>query len=128
MSSETSTTPTTKNSDHTTSSPENPKNPSSGDHKTGSSSGDHSETSSIHSNGHAEVNISTQDGVKNISILKSAPQQPIDDTVGADPDDMIDPVCDPRHPHGIHFSDISTAAFNIRDGIVRTPCTVSNSF
>ena len=126
MSSKTSTAPTTQNSDHATPNPEDLKNPSSGDHKTGSNSGDHSETSSTHSNGHAEVNISTQDGTKNISVLKAAPQQPVDDTVGADSDDTVDPVCDPHHPHSIHFSDISTAAFNIRDGIVRTPCTVSN--
>ena len=119
MSSKTPTTPSTQNSDTTTPPASTPAKPA-----VESRSGDNSETSSINSNGHAEVHISTQDGVKSISVPKTAPQQPIDDTVRADPDDMIDPVCDPRHPHGIHFSDISSAAFNIRDGIVRTPCSV----
>uniref|UniRef100_A0A7E5A1T5 Serine racemase n=1 Tax=Panagrellus redivivus TaxID=6233 RepID=A0A7E5A1T5_PANRE len=36
--------------------------------------------------------------------------------------DLIDPVCDPKHPHRIQFSDISSAAYSIRDGINRIPC------
>jgi hypothetical protein len=50
-----------------------------------------------------------------------------DDTVAhldEDDDNLIDPVCDPKHPHDVQFSDISMAAFSIRDGIVRSPCTV----
>ena len=47
------------------------------------------------------------------------------DTVArTDDDDLIDPVCDPKHPHKVEFSDISMAAYNIREGIVRTPCMV----
>jgi threonine dehydratase len=41
-------------------------------------------------------------------------------------DTLVDPVCDPKHPHDIEFSDISMAAFSIRDGIVRSPCTKSH--
>uniref|UniRef100_A0A914YW02 Serine racemase n=2 Tax=Panagrolaimus superbus TaxID=310955 RepID=A0A914YW02_9BILA len=43
-----------------------------------------------------------------------------------DDDSLVDPVCDPKHPHKIEFSDISMAAFSIRDGIVRSPCTKSH--
>jgi hypothetical protein len=35
-----------------------------------------------------------------------------------------DPSCDPIQPKRIKFSDISSAAFNIRDGIIITPSTV----
>lgn len=38
----------------------------------------------------------------------------------------IDPACDPANPRRIQFADISTAAFNIRDGIVRTPTVVGD--
>uniref|UniRef100_A0AC34FP70 Tryptophan synthase beta chain-like PALP domain-containing protein n=1 Tax=Panagrolaimus sp. ES5 TaxID=591445 RepID=A0AC34FP70_9BILA len=41
-------------------------------------------------------------------------------------DPLVDPVCDPKHPHKVEFSDISMAAFSIRDGIVRSPCTKSH--
>ncbi|CAD5217644.1 unnamed protein product [Bursaphelenchus xylophilus] len=36
-----------------------------------------------------------------------------------------DPSSNPAEPHRIAFSDISTAAFNIRDGIIYTPTTKS---
>ncbi len=36
----------------------------------------------------------------------------------------IDPYCDPANPKPIQFSEISAAAYNIRDGIEHTPCTV----
>lgn len=39
---------------------------------------------------------------------------------------MVDPMCDPSSPKKIQFSDISAAAFNIRGGIHRTPCTKSD--
>ncbi|CAD5213140.1 unnamed protein product [Bursaphelenchus okinawaensis] len=38
---------------------------------------------------------------------------------------LDDPFCNPATPHSISFSDISTAAFNIRDGIIITPTTKS---
>ncbi|KAI1706878.1 pyridoxal-phosphate dependent enzyme domain-containing protein [Ditylenchus destructor] len=40
--------------------------------------------------------------------------------------EFVDPVCDPSNPRLIKFSDISTAAFNIRNGIARTPTVKSN--
>lgn len=36
----------------------------------------------------------------------------------------MDPFCDPKNPLRIQFADISTAAFSIRDGVVRTPTVV----
>uniref|UniRef100_A0A0K0DL08 Serine racemase n=1 Tax=Angiostrongylus cantonensis TaxID=6313 RepID=A0A0K0DL08_ANGCA len=36
-----------------------------------------------------------------------------------------DPDCDPDHPKKITFSDVSSAAFNIKNGVVRTPCSKS---
>ncbi|VDM62566.1 unnamed protein product [Angiostrongylus costaricensis] len=36
-----------------------------------------------------------------------------------------DPDCDLDHPKKITFSDISSAAFNIKHGVVRTPCSKS---
>ncbi|KJH40584.1 pyridoxal-phosphate dependent protein [Dictyocaulus viviparus] len=38
---------------------------------------------------------------------------------------LCDPDCDPDHPRKIAFSDISSAAFNIKNGVVRTPCSKS---
>lgn len=37
---------------------------------------------------------------------------------------LVDPECDPAHPKKVTFSDISSAAFNIKDGIIKTPCNV----
>ncbi len=37
---------------------------------------------------------------------------------------LVDPECDPAHPKKVTFSDISSAAFNIKDGVIKTPCTV----
>ncbi|KAI6183648.1 Threonine ammonia-lyase [Aphelenchoides bicaudatus] len=42
------------------------------------------------------------------------------------PSSLNDPYCNPKSPRRIKFSDISTAAFNIRDGIVLTPSTKSH--
>lgn len=39
-------------------------------------------------------------------------------------DIFTDPYCDPDHPVVIHFEDISAAAYKIRGGIKKTPCTV----
>ncbi|CAD6195822.1 unnamed protein product [Caenorhabditis auriculariae] len=38
---------------------------------------------------------------------------------------LIDPECDPANPRIVSFSDISSAAFNIRQGLIYTPCTKS---
>jgi threonine dehydratase len=38
----------------------------------------------------------------------------------------VDPLCNPKNPVRIHFADISSAAFNIRDGIVHSPTVVCN--
>lgn len=37
---------------------------------------------------------------------------------------ILDPDCDPENPRKVAFSDISSAAFNLRNGIQITPCTV----
>uniref|UniRef100_A0A914P7B8 Serine racemase n=1 Tax=Panagrolaimus davidi TaxID=227884 RepID=A0A914P7B8_9BILA len=63
------------------------------------------------------LNSSLKDGNKD---TVARPDE--DDSV----DPLVDPVCDPKHPHKIEFSDISMAAFSIRDGIVRSPCTKSH--
>lgn len=38
-----------------------------------------------------------------------------------------DPFCVPGKPSVVQFADITSAAFKIRDGIVRTPCMVSSA-
>ena len=35
-----------------------------------------------------------------------------------------DEFCDPDHPRAIQFQDISAAAYKIKDGVQKTPCTV----
>ncbi|KAF5298753.1 hypothetical protein FQR65_LT09622 [Abscondita terminalis] len=35
---------------------------------------------------------------------------------------LHDPFCDPNKPHKISFEDISSAAYKIKAGVVRTPC------
>ncbi|KHJ79324.1 hypothetical protein OESDEN_21031, partial [Oesophagostomum dentatum] len=37
----------------------------------------------------------------------------------------VDPACDPDNPRKITFSDVSSAAFNIKNGVARTPCNKS---
>ncbi|EYC10005.1 hypothetical protein Y032_0058g2936 [Ancylostoma ceylanicum] len=45
---------------------------------------------------------------------------------GSEPDVLpTDPACDPDHPVKITFSDVSSAAFNIKNGVLRTPCNKS---
>uniref|UniRef100_A0A0N4Z9M4 L-serine deaminase n=1 Tax=Parastrongyloides trichosuri TaxID=131310 RepID=A0A0N4Z9M4_PARTI len=41
-------------------------------------------------------------------------------------DPTVDPFCDPNNPKKVEFSEISTAAFNLKDGIMKTPCYRSN--
>ncbi|RCN31781.1 hypothetical protein ANCCAN_22429 [Ancylostoma caninum] len=58
------------------------------------------------------------------------PPSPSDATKGSDggsePDVVpTDPACDPDHPKKITFSDVSSAAFNIKNGVLRTPCNKS---
>ncbi|KAK6056518.1 threonine ammonia-lyase [Cooperia oncophora] len=38
-----------------------------------------------------------------------------------------DPDCDPDNPKKITFSDVSSAAFNIKSGVLRTPCSKSSN-
>ena len=40
---------------------------------------------------------------------------------GAEP---ADPHCDPDNPRVMQFQEISAAAYKIKDGLPRTPCTV----
>jgi len=45
----------------------------------------------------------------------------------ATPEDQYDEMCDPNNPRVSTFADISAAAYRIRSGVLRTPCTVSYS-
>uniref|UniRef100_A0AC34RBN4 Tryptophan synthase beta chain-like PALP domain-containing protein n=1 Tax=Panagrolaimus sp. JU765 TaxID=591449 RepID=A0AC34RBN4_9BILA len=75
----------------------------------------------INGSGVVEIKgLTSEDDKKTEAVPKIAPQQPAPKA-----DEMIDPACDPRHPQNIQFSDISSAAFNIRDGIIQTPCNRS---
>ncbi|CAI2340924.1 unnamed protein product [Caenorhabditis sp. 36 PRJEB53466] len=38
---------------------------------------------------------------------------------------ILDPDCDPENPKKVTFSEISSAAFNIKNGVQRTPCVRS---
>jgi hypothetical protein len=42
----------------------------------------------------------------------------------ADRPPPFDAACDPAHPKTVLFQDVSAAAYKIKGGIVRTPCTV----
>lgn len=39
--------------------------------------------------------------------------------------DIIDPYCIENQPQKITFEDITSAAFKIKSGIIKTPCVVS---
>lgn len=45
-------------------------------------------------------------------------------------DEMVyeDPFCTPERPIQLSFQDITSASFQIKHGIVDTPCIVSNKF
>ncbi|WKX98078.1 hypothetical protein Q1695_013625 [Nippostrongylus brasiliensis] len=63
----------------------------------------------------------------NEEYLVKATNQPQSDkknSEGADPV-LVDVDCDPDHPKKITFSDVSSAAFNIKNGVIRTPCNKS---
>lgn len=38
---------------------------------------------------------------------------------------ITDVFCDPANPKKVQFQDVSAAAYKIKSGIMRTPCTVS---
>lgn len=42
----------------------------------------------------------------------------------AEDQEHIDPYCTPDNPHTVTFQDITSAAFLIKSGIDRTPCSV----
>lgn len=42
-------------------------------------------------------------------------------------EDQRDEMCDPENPRVSSFQEISAAAYRIRSGVLRTPCTVSLS-
>ena len=56
-------------------------------------------------------------------------EMPIDDIDMSDETDGLielkDEFCDPENPIQVHFQDVSAAAYKIRGGVQRTPCTVS---
>lgn len=39
-------------------------------------------------------------------------------------EDLTDPYCDPENPQVVPFQEVSAAAYKIKSGIERTPCTV----
>lgn len=58
-------------------------------------------------------------------IVSKVPEITItEDGDGEDAGDLFDPCCDPKNPVAVTFRDISAAAYKIKDGIQRTPCTV----
>lgn len=38
---------------------------------------------------------------------------------------IMDPWCDPAKPRVVPFEKVTSAAYRVRDGIVKTPCDVS---
>ena len=42
-----------------------------------------------------------------------------------DHNEIVDPWCDPDHPVKVTFNEVQDAAEKIKDGIQKTPCTVS---
>jgi hypothetical protein len=53
----------------------------------------------------------------------------VDDLINQiQPEDLIDPFCDPDNPVKITFNDVSAAAYRIKGGVENTPCTVSYHF
>uniref|UniRef100_A0A0K0FCR6 Serine racemase n=1 Tax=Strongyloides venezuelensis TaxID=75913 RepID=A0A0K0FCR6_STRVS len=48
------------------------------------------------------------------------------DTIMDDDEEIVDPFCDPSNPKKIDFSEVSTASFNLKEGIMKTPCYRSN--
>ncbi|XP_014673420.1 PREDICTED: L-threonine dehydratase catabolic TdcB-like [Priapulus caudatus] len=55
----------------------------------------------------------------------SSPTERHDESVGEE-EALKDRWCDPEHPTTVTFQDISAAAYMIKNGIQRTPCTKSN--
>ena len=43
-----------------------------------------------------------------------------------DEEQLIDQFCDPQNPIRVPFQEVSAAAYKIKDGIQRTPCSVSH--
>ena len=37
---------------------------------------------------------------------------------------LTDPFCDPNHPVVVSFQDVSAAAYKIKKGVDKTPCSV----
>ena len=53
----------------------------------------------------------------------------VDDLINQiQPEDLIDPFCDPDNPVKITFNDVSAAAYRIKGGVENTPCTVIYHF
>ena len=49
-------------------------------------------------------------------------------TIEITEEDLYDEWCDPKSPHILTFEEISAAAYRIKYGVDKTPCTVRNSF
>lgn len=44
---------------------------------------------------------------------------------GDEPEEIKDPWCEPENPRRIPFELVTSAAYRIRDGVVKTPCDVN---
>lgn len=40
-------------------------------------------------------------------------------------EEVLDPYCDENNPHVVHFNDVSAAAYKIKGGIEKSPCSLS---
>mgnify|MGYP003574266398 CR=1 FL=1 len=76
----------------------------------------------------------TQPGVGQ-HYLKTAPETKISDIAkesspsamsAESDDDLRDPYCDPEHPIVVQFQEVSAAAYKIKGGVERTPCSKSH--
>lgn len=45
-----------------------------------------------------------------------------------DEEEVEDPNCLESRPHKLTFEDITSAAYKIKDGVIKSACTVSNMY
>lgn len=67
-------------------------------------------------NGHHECHITTLEQDADVDI----------DEIGEEY--QHDPHCDPDNPIQVKFQDVSAAAYKIKSGVLRSPCSVSIHF
>lgn len=49
-------------------------------------------------------------------------KEPSNDRARKNSENLIDPLCNPASPKIIHFEDVTSAAFKIKNGVRNTPC------